>query len=159
MTTDWIKDFRAFRIKVESGFVPPSRSSLHVILVILLGAGITACGAGGSISGIPVQAPQPEAPAQIVLGEFLSGQAGKGLDEGDRQRAYNAQIQAASSGKRTQWKAERSDAYGYVEVAAPRSSASGECRTYQHVIYSGGRSQRGSGDACQSASGAWGIVS
>ncbi len=119
---------------------------------------LNACNTSNSTpEPVTIAAVQPLAP-KPVIGSFLSGSAGQNLDETDRQLAYNAQIQSASSGKRSQWRAQKSDAYGYIEASAASSSASGQCKTYQHVIYIKGRSQRGSGEACQSAAGNWEIV-
>ena len=119
---------------------------------------LSACNTAGTApQSMTIAAAQPVAP-KPVIGSFLSGVAGQSLDETDRQLAYNAQIQTAGSGKRSQWRAQKSDAYGYVEISAANSPASSQCKTYQHVIYTKGRSQRGSGETCQSAAGNWEIV-
>ncbi len=111
---------------------------------------------GFGSSTVPQQVKaEPQPPS---IGAFLSGPAGNTMDNADRSRAAKAQIDAVSSGKRTQWRAERSDAYGYVEVGAA-SGSTNECRSYQHTLYRAGRSQKGSGQACKSADGNWEIVS
>ena len=111
---------------------------------------------GFGSSTVPQQVKaEPQPPS---IGAFLSGPAGNTMDNADRSRAAKAQIDAVSSGKRTQWRAERSDAYGYIEVGAA-SGSTGDCRSYQHTLYRAGRSQKGSGQACKSAEGNWEIVS
>ncbi len=92
------------------------------------------------------------------IGSFLSGPAGESLADTDRQLAYNAQIKAADSGKRSQWRAQKSDAYGYVEVLGERVPSQSKCKTYQHIIYIKGRSQRGNGEICQSDTGNWEVI-
>jgi surface antigen len=128
--------------------------------VIFLVAG---CSTSGPLPAEPVVLSTPVSPvvqpvAKPVMGAFLTGPAGQGLDEADREIGFKAQIQAASSGKRSQWRAQKSDAYGYVEVASSQSSASNGCKIYNHIIYSKGRSQRGSGEICQTPAGTWEVI-
>lgn len=126
--------------------------------LFILGISLSACNTSTPPTAEPatLAVTQHAEPKPVMMGAFLSSTAGQNLQESDRQLAYNAQIQAASSGKRAQWRAQKSDAYGYVEASNSQSSPS--CKTYQHVIYAKGRSTRGSGEICQSAAGNWEIV-
>jgi surface antigen len=124
---------------------------------------ISGCNTSSSLTTEPVVLSTPASPtvlAQVkpAMGAFLSGPAGQALDEADRELGLKAQIQAASSGKRSQWRAQKSDAYGYVETASAKGSDSTQCKTYTHVIYSKGRPQRGTGEICQSTTGAWDVI-
>jgi surface antigen len=137
--------------------------TLKTVLFLGLAFLISGCNTSGSLTAEPVilntpASPTLQAPAKPVMGAFLSGPAGQALDEADRELGLKAQIQAASSGKRSQWRAQKSDAYGYVETVNAKGSDSTQCKTYTHVIYSKGRPQRGTGEICQSTIGTWDVI-
>jgi surface antigen len=97
--------------------------------------------------------------AGAAIGGFLGGAIGGQLDEADRLRAQQAQVDAVSQGRPSSWRAEGSDAYGSVEPGPEYTSSTGKCREYTHTIFVGGRPQQGKGTACQRPDGAWDIVS
>ncbi len=135
-------------------------NSIHILTATLL---LSCCTTSGSLTSEPVVLSTPASPVvqplvKPAMGAFLSGPAGQALDEADRELGLKAQIQAANSGKRSQWRAQKSDAYGYVETVNAKGLDSTQCKTYTHVIYSKGRSQRGSGEICQSAAGTWDVI-
>jgi surface antigen len=96
--------------------------------------------------------------AGAAIGGILGGAIGQTLDEADRERAFYAQEDAFSSGRRTAWRGDRG-AYGYVEPGPAFDSGYGYCREYSHTIYIGGRPQQGYGTACREPDGSWRIVS
>ncbi|MDJ1159012.1 hypothetical protein QNA08_12275 [Chelatococcus sp. SYSU_G07232] len=96
--------------------------------------------------------------AGAAIGGLLGGAIGSSLDDAARQRAYTAQYDAVSYGRRTEWRSD-SGAYGYIDPGPAYDSPDGYCREYTHTIYVGGRPQRGYGTACQQPDGSWRIVS
>jgi surface antigen len=96
--------------------------------------------------------------AGAAIGGLIGGAVGRNLDDIERQRAYDAQMMAMSSGRRTTWRGDRG-AYGYIEPGAPVYGVRGYCREYTHTIYIDGRPQRGVGTACREPDGSWVIVS
>jgi surface antigen len=96
--------------------------------------------------------------AGAAIGGMLGGAIGQSLDEADRERAYFAQEDAFTTGRRTEWRGDRG-AYGYVEPGRAFESRDGYCREYSHTIYIGGRPQQGYGTACREPDGSWRIVS
>jgi surface antigen len=125
-----------------------------------------ACSGGSFMFGsaappAPAAAPAPAAPALptgAALGGILGGPVGAGLDEADRQAAYDAQAAALEAGQRRTWRGEHG-AFGYVEPGPGTDSAQGFCRTYSQTIYLGGRAQRGRGLGCRQPDGSWRMAS
>jgi surface antigen len=133
-----------------------SRNPLPIIVVI---AAFAAAGCNGIGSGAPppsatAAAPPGAAalPAGAALGGILGGPVGASLGEADRQAAYDAQVAALETGRRSAWRGEHG-AYGYVE-ATTTPDAQG-CRGYSQTIYVGGRPQHGQGLGCRLADGSW----
>ncbi len=125
----------------------------------------------GSLAAATVPAPAP-APAPVAMGPFLEGPIGSKLGASDRDAAFKAEIQAVSLGERRTWRGAKG-IYGFV-VPGPAGSgtaaadatataggpaAPGECRTFTHTVYFGGRPQAGHGTGCRDAEGTWQIVS
>ncbi len=106
----------------------------------------------GCVSGGGAISPAA-APAGPVISGVLAGSFGTALDEGDRQRAHDAQSSALASGQRTTWRGNKGN-YGFVDLVAT-GSGTGNCRDYSHTIYLDGRPQRASGQACRQADGSW----
>ena len=109
-------------------------------------------GAGGAVVGTlgsPVP-PPPPAPAPS-RGAFLQGPAGQRLAEADRDHAYQAELDALSSGARTSWRGSKGT-FGYV---APAAAGPDGCRAFTHTIYIGGRPVSGGGSGCPQPGGAW----
>ncbi|MCX7324586.1 MAG: hypothetical protein NTZ14_09175 [Hyphomicrobiales bacterium] len=88
---------------------------------------------------------------------WLAGAAVSALDEGDRERAFAAQIAAAEIGRRASWRSTKGH-FGFVEPGPERVTSSGPCRSFENTVYSDGRAQRGGGNACRGAAGTWDVV-
>lgn len=106
----------------------------------------------------------PVAPVMrgAVSGGLISGAIGNGLDDGDRQKAYDAEISALETGGPGYpigWKSD-SGARGTV-IAGPPYHRPGfqTCRDYSHTIYIDNRPQIARGAACRNAEGKWQAVS
>lgn len=110
---------------------------------------------GGAIVGgvgLPVGSPPAGAPS---LGALLEGPIGQRLDAADRDRAYQAELDAVASGTRKTWRGAKAT-FGYV---APASVAGPDgCRSFSHTIYIGGRPLTGTGAGCPAPDGAWKIT-
>jgi surface antigen len=92
------------------------------------------------------------------IGGFLGNRVGAALDDDDRRRAYDAQIQALESGPSgapVDWRNPTSGRYGSV-VPGPAYQANGaSCRGYSYTIYVDGTPQIGRGTACRNPDGSW----
>lgn len=133
------------------------RRSFHVSLGIVALLALAGCGGPKAPEGaVPAIAPDPSAKAAIsgILAESL----GKGLDEHDRQIAFDAQIAALEKGQRQSWRGKKGS-FGIVDLGPEQTHAEGTCRDYTHKIYVGGRPQSGQGQACRQATGHWRFVS
>lgn len=155
------------------------------ILVLVLAGGSAGCSMFGTGGGETLDAgslaatPGPSAalappavPEHVAMGSFLEGPVGSKLGEADRQAAFKAESQAVSAGERRTWRGTKG-VYGFVVPASSASpapsgdgtssagsdSGAGECRTFTHTIYFGGRPQTGRGTGCREADGTWRIVS
>jgi surface antigen len=124
------------------------------IVAAFAAAGCNAIGSGAAPPSAAAAAPAGAAPLPTgaALGGILGGPVGAGLDEADRQAAYDAQVAALETGRRSTWRGAHG-VYGYVE-AASTPDAQG-CRGYSQTIYVGGRPQRGQGLGCRLPDGTW----
>lgn len=113
--------------------------------VVVAGAlGLAAC---VSTQPEPPVTAAPAGPAPVT--GWLAGPAGHALDETDRQRAFEAQLTAVDTGRRSSWRS----AKGHFGLVEPGAEAGGGCRSFTHTIYIDGRAQRGGGTACRAAGG------
>lgn len=135
--------------------------------VMLLAGGTAACSVatssfndgssvGGAVVGsfgtLPAAAAPPVHPA---MGAFLEGPTGTRLGDADRDRAYQAEVDALASGDRKTWRGVKGN-YGFVVLG---SGATPEgCRTFSHTVYIGGRPSTGVGTGCKGPDGAWTIT-
>lgn len=110
---------------------------------------------GGAIVGgvgLPADSPPAAAP---TMGALLDGPIGQRLAAADRDRAYQAELDAVASGTRRTWRGAKAT-FGYV---APASVAGPDgCRSFSHTVYIGGRPLTGTGAGCPAADGAWKIT-
>jgi len=93
-----------------------------------------------------------------ISGGVLGGAIGTTLDEGDRQRAYAAEVQALESGEPgipVGWHGEGPQRYGTVVPGAAYQARGAKCRDYSHSIYVDGRPQIARGTACRNPDGSW----
>ncbi|MDI4665252.1 hypothetical protein K9U40_13060 [Xanthobacter autotrophicus] len=138
------------------------RLSALAVLASALGGCVTDSGSGPR--AIPAQAALPTAPVMsgAVSGGLISGGIGNGLDEGDRRRAYDAEVSALETGGPGYpigWKGD-SGAHGTVVAGPPYNRAGFQsCRDYSHTIYIDNRPQIARGAACRAADGRWQPVS
>ena len=100
----------------------------------------------------------PAVPAKPAISGALAESLGKGLDDNDRQIAFDAQLAALEKGQRQSWRGKKGS-FGIVDPGAEHTRSEGTCREYTHKIYVGGRPQSGQGLACRQANGNWRFVS
>ena len=131
--------------------MPKSRGLLPIPVIVAAFA-VAGCNSIGSGAPPPSAAAAAPLPTGAALGGILGGPVGASLDEADRQAAYDAQVAALETGRRSAWRG-ASGVYGYVE-ATSTPDAQG-CRGYAHTIYVGGRPQHGQGLGCRLADGSW----
>jgi surface antigen len=96
--------------------------------------------------------------AGAALGGLIGNRIGASLDDQDRQRAYDAQIQALESGRSgapVAWRNPDSGRYGSVVPGPAFQQNGGTCRQYTHTIYIDGRPQTARGAACRNPDGTW----
>lgn len=142
---------RAFRV--------PSASA--AVLALALGGCATDTTGSKATAAL---AALPTAPVMTgtVSGGLISGGIGNGLDDADRQRAYDAEISALETGGPGYpigWKGD-GNARGTVIAGPPYNRAGFQsCRDYSHTIYIDNRPQIARGAACRTADGRWQPVS
>lgn len=132
--------------------------------LVAMATGLAGCVFDGGPSVGAASAPVVAAPATPALGAFLESGAGAKLGESDREAAFQAETQALSSGERKAWRGTKG-VYGYVVPGASAAAAggagpaSGECRSFTHTIYFGGRPEVGRGTGCRTGDGTWRVTS
>lgn len=133
-----------------------SRNLPPLLLAIVAGLSAAGCNSFGSAAPPPSAAAAAAGAAPLptgaALGGILGGPVGASLDEADRQAAYDAQVAALETGRRSAWRGAHG-AYGYVEAAATPDAQG--CRAYSQTIYVGGRPQHGQGLGCRQPDGSW----
>ncbi len=140
--------------------------SAGMLAALALASGIAGCSvstssfndastAGGEVVG-SIGVPPPALPApHPALGAFLDGPVGQRLGDADRDKAYQAEVDALSTGDRKTWRGLKGN-FGYVAPAA--SAGADGCRSFSHTIYIGGRAQVGTGSGCPGPDGSWKIT-
>ncbi len=113
--------------------------------VLLLALALAGC---SSTSDAPPPVAAPAGPPPVT--GWLAGAGGEQLEPDDRQKAFEAQIAAAETGRRASWRSLRGH-FGFVEPGPETAS----CRPFSHTLYVDGVARRGSGTACRTATGAW----
>jgi surface antigen len=119
----------------------------------VLGAAVAGGGTGKTAAGAAIGA---------VAGGILGGAIGQSLDEQDRQRAYEAEMQAleyGDPGAPVGWRSARTGYYGTVVPGPAYDSRGMRCREYTHTIYIGGRPETARGTACRNPDGSWTPIS
>jgi surface antigen len=106
-------------------------------------------GVGGHVAGALIGA---------GIGGLVGNRIGASLDDEDKKRAYEAQMNALEngpSGAPVSWRNPDSGRYGTI-VPGPAYADSGrQCRSYTHTIYIGGQPQTARGTACRNPDGSW----
>jgi len=134
----------------ESGRGP--KENTGTLLGALGGAAIGSAfggGASGHIAGALIGA---------GAGALIGNRIGAALDDEDKKRAYEAEMNALEngpSGAPVGWRNPDSGRYGSV-VPGPAYVESGRnCRAYTETIYIDGRPQTARGTACRNPDGTW----
>lgn len=129
-------------------------------LLALLVSGCATDGAPGLKASGSAMLPAAPVMRGAVSGGLIGGAVGSGLDEADRQRAYDAEITALETGGPGYpigWKGDT--ARGTVIAGPPYNRAGFQtCRDYSHTIYMGNQPQIARGAACRTAEGKWQAV-
>ncbi len=96
--------------------------------------------------------------AGAAIGGLIGNRIGAALDDEDKQRAYEAQLEALDRGRPgapVGWENPDSGRRGSI-VPGPQYDRAGlKCREYTHTIYIDGRPQVARGAACRNADGTW----
>ncbi|MEW6121382.1 MAG: hypothetical protein AB1698_02120 [Pseudomonadota bacterium] len=135
--------------------------AVRVLVLALMGGALGGCvtsggsGPGGSLASA-------SAPPVVAAGGVLNNALGTGLDEADRQRAYNAEIAALEEGgpgTPVGWRGDNG-VHGTV-IAGPAYQRPGytRCRDFSHTIFMQGKPQLARGAACRNTDGGWTAVS
>ncbi len=106
-------------------------------------------GTGGHVAGALVGA---------ALGGLIGNRIGAAMDDEDKKRAYEAQMDALErgpSGAPVSWKNPDSGRYGTVVPGPAYQQAGHNCRSFTHTIYIDGRPQTARGTACRNPDGSW----
>ncbi len=134
----------------ESGRGP--KENTGTLLGALGGAAIGSAfggGAAGHIAGALIGA---------GAGALIGNRIGAALDDEDKKRAYEAEMNAlerGESGAPVGWRNPDSGRYGSV-VPGPAYVANGRnCRAYTETIYIDGRPETARGTACRNPDGTW----
>ncbi len=134
----------------ETGTGP--RENTGTLVGALAGAAI-----GSHIGGGPGER-VAAALAGAAIGGLIGNRIGAAMDDEDKQRAYEAQMDAlerGQSGAPVAWRNPDSGRYGSV-VPGPVSQRGGmRCRQYTHTIYINGRPEVARGTACRNPDGSW----
>ncbi len=157
----------------------------RIFCVALLGLSVAACAGGGG--GYPGQQAGPRegvgtfagaltgaaigsqfgggtgervgaALAGAAIGGLIGNRIGAALDDEDKQRAYEAQMQALEqgpSGAPVAWRNPDSGRYGSIVPGPAYDQRGMRCRQYTHTIYIDGRPQSARGSACRNPDGSW----
>src|SRR5262245_17666679 len=99
--------------------------------------------------------------AGAAIGGLIGNRIGASLDEEDRIRAYEAQMQAlesGASGAPVGWRNEETGRYGTIVPGPTYQRNSMTCRQYPHTIHIDGRPQVARGTACRNPDGSWTAV-
>ena len=118
----------------------------------LIGASVAGGGTGNRVAGGVIGA---------ALGAIIGNRIGAALDDEDKKRAYEAQMDALDRGQPgapVSWRNPDSGRYGNI-VPGPQYQQSGRnCRAFTHTIYIDGQPQTSRGTACRNPDGTWTTV-
>ncbi|MFD1746530.1 hypothetical protein ACFSE1_13745 [Rhizobium helianthi] len=92
----------------------------------------------------------------VALQGGIVSRSGVQLNDGDRQRALEAEYKAlefSGVGQAVPWNG--GNAKGEVVAAAPYQVGSQNCRQYTHTLTVSGRDVKTRGTACRNSDGAW----
>jgi surface antigen len=98
------------------------------------------------------------ATAGALIGGLIGNRIGAALDDEDKRRAYEAQLEAlerGNSGAPVAWRNPDSGRYGSIVPGPAYDQGGHQCRQYTHTIYVDGRPQTARGTACRNPDGTW----
>ncbi len=110
---------------------------------------------------MPPPAERPPASRAAIAG-LIGNRIGAGLDDEDKRRAYDAQLQAlegGSSGAPFAWRNPDSGHYGSIVPGPAYDSRGTKCRQYTHTVYIDSKPQSVRGAACRNPDGSWAAIS
>ena len=96
--------------------------------------------------------------AGAAIGGLIGNRIGAALDDEDRTRAYEAQIQAlesGASGAPVGWRNDDTGRRGTVVPGPAYQRNAMTCRQYTHTVYIDGKPQLTRGTACRNPDGTW----
>ena len=96
--------------------------------------------------------------AGAAIGGLIGNRIGAALDDEDRTRAYQAQIQAlesGASGAPVGWRNDDSGRRGTVVPGPAYQRNTMTCRQYTHTVYIDNKPQVTRGTACRDSDGSW----
>ena len=99
--------------------------------------------------------------AGAAIGGLIGNRIGAAMDDEDKQRAYEAQMQALESGPSgapVAWRNPDSGHYGSIVPGPAFDRRGAQCRQYTHTVYIGGRPETARGTACRNPDGTWTAV-
>jgi surface antigen len=134
----------------ESGRGP--KENTGTLVGALSGAAIGSAfggGASGHIAGALIGA---------GAGALIGNRIGAAMDDEDKKRAYEAEMNALErgpSGAPVGWRNPDSGRYGSVVPGPAYDQRGRKCRAYTETIYIDGRPQTARGTACRNGDGTW----
>jgi len=132
--------------------------ALGLVAATLAGCASTGVhdGLGGGIGNAGARVATP--PSGALVGGVAGQSIGRGLNDGERRRAEQAEFQALEYGRPgspIDWSGDRPGYRGEV-VPGPRYRVNAsDCRDYTHRIWAGGEPQAARGTACRQEDGTW----
>ena len=135
---------------------PGPREGVGTLVGALTGAAVGSQIGGGT--GARVGA----AMAGAAIGGLVGNRIGAAMDDEDKERAYEAQMQALEggpSGAPVAWRNPDSGHYGSIVPGPAYDQRGAKCRQYTHTIYIDGKPQSARGAACRNPDGSWTPIS
>lgn len=124
--------------------------------LVLAGCGDTTATAP---SLVEASAPKPRYPGSgATLGLVLATEAGRGMDERDRQLSAEAEYEAlqyGQAGTAREWTNPKSGRSGAVTPGPAYSVNEYTCRDYSHRVVAGSKQDMVRSTACRQADGSW----
>jgi surface antigen len=118
----------------------------------LLGAAVAGGGTGNRLAGAAVGG---------LLGGLIGNRIGASMDDEDKRRAYEAQMDAlerGQSGAPVTWRNPDSGRYGTIVPGPAYQQMDRSCRSFTHTIYLDGRPETVRSTACRNPDGTWSSV-
>jgi surface antigen len=101
--------------------------------------------------------PNASGKGAVASAGVLGNGIGAGLDDRERQRAYDAEMKALEQGEPGEpvgWRG-AAGRYGTVVPGAPYEARGTRCRDYSHTIFVDGKPQTARATACRNPDGTW----